>query len=189
MSKGPEADGGEWTENALSTPSVHDEKAGEERTESATTTSAFDYDDDAHEPELHARTYVAVLAMFLLNMVQVLALQGPPAVVCGQNPIFTDVGTKCRLLPASFHWKRPQCHRATDMDSKFTILGSGRCWPSYRVRLRHFPGPETHLGLLFDDFIHWCSDCTERYPYWSCYRSPNTNWLRICNRTSCILCS
>ena len=33
------------------------------------------------EPELHARTYVALFAMFILNGVQVLALQGPPAVV------------------------------------------------------------------------------------------------------------
>jgi hypothetical protein len=39
------------------------------------------YDDVDEEPELHARTYVALLAMFVLNMVQVFALQGPPAVV------------------------------------------------------------------------------------------------------------
>jgi hypothetical protein len=39
------------------------------------------YDDPEGEPELHARTYVAVAAMFLLNLVQVFALQGPPVVV------------------------------------------------------------------------------------------------------------
>ncbi len=39
------------------------------------------YDDVDEEPELHARTYIALLAMFVLNMVQVFALQGPPAVV------------------------------------------------------------------------------------------------------------
>lgn len=39
------------------------------------------YDDVDEEPELHARTYIALLAMFLLNLVQVFALQGPPAVV------------------------------------------------------------------------------------------------------------
>ncbi len=39
------------------------------------------YDDVDEEPELHARTYIALAAMFLLNLVQVLALQGPPAVV------------------------------------------------------------------------------------------------------------
>lgn len=40
------------------------------------------YDDNDKEPELHARTYVALAAMFLLGFVQVVALQGPPAVVC-----------------------------------------------------------------------------------------------------------
>ena len=35
------------------------------------------YDDNEEEPELHARTYFALLAMFFLNLVQVFALQGP----------------------------------------------------------------------------------------------------------------
>lgn len=39
------------------------------------------YDNDEVEPEVHARTYIAVLAMALLNFVQVVALQGPPTVV------------------------------------------------------------------------------------------------------------
>ncbi|KAK5722045.1 hypothetical protein LTR17_014481 [Elasticomyces elasticus] len=39
------------------------------------------YDDFDEEPELHARTYVALAAMFMLNLVQVFALQGPPAVL------------------------------------------------------------------------------------------------------------
>ena len=42
------------------------------------------YDDVDEEPVLHARTYIALAAMFLLNLVQVFALQGPPAVV-GDN--------------------------------------------------------------------------------------------------------
>ena len=39
------------------------------------------YDDVEEEPELHMRTYIALASMFLLNLVQVFALQGPPAVV------------------------------------------------------------------------------------------------------------
>ncbi len=39
------------------------------------------YDNADEEPELHARTYVAVAAIFILYLVQVMALQGPPAVV------------------------------------------------------------------------------------------------------------
>lgn len=39
------------------------------------------YENAEEEPELHARTFMAIGAMFFLNMVQVLALQGPPLVV------------------------------------------------------------------------------------------------------------
>lgn len=39
------------------------------------------YNDDEEEPEIHMRTWVALGAMWLLNFVQVVALQGPPAVV------------------------------------------------------------------------------------------------------------
>ena len=43
------------------------------------------YDDAEEEPEIHVRTWVAVAAMFLLNLVQILALLGPPVVV-SDNP-------------------------------------------------------------------------------------------------------
>lgn len=47
----------------------------------ATSSVNLEYNDDEEEPEIHARTYVALAAMFILNLVQVIALQGPPAVV------------------------------------------------------------------------------------------------------------
>lgn len=40
------------------------------------------YNDDEEEPEIRARTWIALAALWLLNYVQVVALQGPPAVVC-----------------------------------------------------------------------------------------------------------
>lgn len=39
------------------------------------------YDEVDEEPQLHARTWLALAAMMLLNMVQVVALTGPPVVV------------------------------------------------------------------------------------------------------------
>lgn len=39
------------------------------------------YNDDETEPEVHLRTYVAVLAMCLLSAAQTFALYGPPTVV------------------------------------------------------------------------------------------------------------
>ncbi|KAK9435055.1 siderophore iron transporter [Metarhizium brunneum] len=38
------------------------------------------YSDASQEPEIHLRTYIAVVAMLLLNYVQIIALQGPPLV-------------------------------------------------------------------------------------------------------------
>lgn len=37
--------------------------------------------DGEEEPEIHMRTWIALASMFVLNLVQVFALQGPPAVV------------------------------------------------------------------------------------------------------------
>lgn len=41
----------------------------------------LEYTEDV-EPALHARTFMALAALFLLNMVQVVALNGPPSAVC-----------------------------------------------------------------------------------------------------------
>ncbi|KAJ9602510.1 hypothetical protein H2200_013053 [Cladophialophora chaetospira] len=42
--------------------------------------SNLSYDEDEVKPELHARTFLALAAMWLLNLVQLFAIQGPPAV-------------------------------------------------------------------------------------------------------------
>ena len=50
--------------------------------ETATKDGNLVYDGE-EEPEIHMRTWIALASMFLLNLVQVFALQGPPAVVSG----------------------------------------------------------------------------------------------------------
>ena len=55
--------------------------------------------DGEEEPELHMRTYIALASMFLLNLVQVFALQGPPAVV---SPLFLLLVAMSRLTWSSF---------------------------------------------------------------------------------------
>lgn len=47
------------------------------------------YDNAEEEPELRARTYIALVSMLMLNLVQVFALQGPPAVVQYWHARFT----------------------------------------------------------------------------------------------------
>jgi len=39
------------------------------------------YDNVNEEPEIHMRTWIALAAMLLLNLTQVFAIQGPPAMV------------------------------------------------------------------------------------------------------------
>jgi hypothetical protein len=46
-----------------------------------TPTGNLVYDQNDEEPEIQARTFFALAAMFLLNFIQVVSLQGPPAVV------------------------------------------------------------------------------------------------------------
>ena len=41
------------------------------------------FDEEEVEPEFHARTWIALAAFFMLNYTQVVALQGPSAVVSG----------------------------------------------------------------------------------------------------------
>ena len=62
--------------------SEKDWPAGEHMEEIPTSDNNLVYENVDEEPELHARTYIALAAMFLLNFVQIVALQGPPAVVC-----------------------------------------------------------------------------------------------------------
>ena len=76
------------------TPSPYDEKDMSEAKHLERIVTSEDnlvYDDVDEEPELHARTYIALASMFVLNLVQVFALQGPPAVV-GDNYITSPDG-------------------------------------------------------------------------------------------------
>lgn len=65
-----------------STDEKQDYSANEKHLEQSPEQVNLSYNDDEEEPELHMRTWLALAAMWLLNYVQVVALQGPPAVVC-----------------------------------------------------------------------------------------------------------
>ena len=73
---GDEADGVSVEKKIDTTYEKHFEDAGSNDDQ-----NNLHYDEEDQEPELHARIYVALFAMFILNGVRVLALQGPPAVV------------------------------------------------------------------------------------------------------------
>lgn len=104
MSSDTAADGSVNSELAQKHSPV-DEKAfdeGKQLEHVVTSSENLVYDDDEEEPELHIRTYFALAAMFLLNLVQVLALQGPPAVVSKDRGEVTSC-TRLTFAANSFH--------------------------------------------------------------------------------------
>lgn len=112
------------------------------------------YDDVDEEPELHARTYIALVAMFLLNMVQVLALQGPPAVVSLQSTI--DIPALLREFwtdhalsrTARMDWKRPQQPTDPNLDPQFAFPRTSSARTGHFFRLRYLPSPKIHSRWL-----------------------------------------
>lgn len=52
-------------------------------------TGNLSYEKEDEEPELHLRTYLAFGVVLLLNYTQIIALQGPPAVVSLSPPPIT----------------------------------------------------------------------------------------------------
>lgn len=69
------------------------------------------YDGD-EEPEIHMRTWIALASMFVLNLVQVFALQGPPAVVSVMVPK-RSITNRCSYHTLAQVWMehlhRPGC--------------------------------------------------------------------------------
>ena len=65
--------------NSLDRVESFDEKQNSEDDDVALGNLVYDHDEE--EPELRMRTYIALAAMFLLNYVGIIALQGPPSVV------------------------------------------------------------------------------------------------------------
>lgn len=64
------------------TPSLNEveEKVEFDHQEEALETDLV-YADENEEPVFHRRTYIALLALFILNYVQIVALNGPPGIV------------------------------------------------------------------------------------------------------------
>lgn len=69
------------------------------------------YDNVDVEPELHLRTYLALASVILLNYVQVIALQSPPAVVSiHRKKLLYPDSTDLYQNLAYLYWKEPRQH-------------------------------------------------------------------------------
>lgn len=94
------------------------------------------YDDVEEEPELHMRTYIALASMFLLNLVQVFALQGPPVVVRSFTSFDLALQTELALL----YWDEPR-------------QLSGLARPGFRTRYRWYRLSSLRSSRLHPTYI------------------------------------
>jgi MFS family permease len=62
---------------------IHD--SSHEHEKHVSTTENLEYTDDEHEPEIHLRTWIALLALCTQSFCQLWSLLGPPSVVSKHN--------------------------------------------------------------------------------------------------------
>ena len=139
----------------------------------------LDYNDNDEEPALHARTYFALAAMFMLNMVQVLALQSPPAVVCRLPQILAASTSLTSPAVGIYRRGSEQCC-GSRLGSGRTVARSSCRGAHYIINLRHVPGQKDHSGRLLRDIIHWLRHRTWIHDHGSphCRPDPDRIWLR-----------
>lgn len=143
------------------------------------------YEDDDEEPELHARTYIALFSMFLLNYVQVLALQGPPAIVSGHQrfllgrPLLTDV--------ALLHRKESRQPSSPDMGPQFAFTRPGGLGSSRLIRIRYLSSTEAYPNRLLSCLSRRFSHRTGLSRHLQTYRGTDADRSGFCCCPSGIL--
>ena len=145
--------------------------------------------DVGNEPELHARTYIALVAMFLLNMVQLFALQGPPAVVSNLHPIELETTKLIGPNTALVHRCGSQEFGNGDMGTQFALSCTGSDLTSHLLRVRRIPGAKDTACWNLCHLVHWRSNCARLRQHLSTDFCSNLDWVRFRLGTSCILCS
>lgn len=149
----------------------------------------FAHDEDGNEPELHARTYIALMAMFLLNMVQLFALQGPPAVVGFSHLLELEIAYLIGPDTALVHRGGPQQHRNGGMGTQFILPCPSSDLTSHLLRVGHIPGAKDTACWGICYLFHWRSNCARLRQYLSTDCCSNSDWVRFRLGTTCILCS
>ena len=129
------------------------------------------YDDAEEEPELHMRTYVALASMFLLNLVQVFALQGPPAVVRSFDCYIYALLSLIALL----HWNEPRQLSSRNVGSELAVTSTGCHLSTHLVCIRHIPSSEAASRWVLGDQLHWGSYCPWVWQYLQTHVSLSRN--------------
>ena len=124
--------------------------------------------------------------MFLLNLVQVFALQGPPAVV---SPLGRTLSrhTTDTTLKALLHWCQSRCYRRADLDHELFVARSSSPWPHHRLCIRYLPSTKDHLGVDMHYLFHRLCHRSWGPVDWQTNRCPDAHWLRLRRSASSIL--
>jgi hypothetical protein len=94
------------------------------------------YEGVDEEPEFTARTWIALASLFVLNLVQVIALTGPPAIVSKGHASQTR-NSLTFPRAAVLYRSRPAEPRCSDLGPKCAVPRTGRRWARNRIRLGH----------------------------------------------------
>ena len=148
------------------------------------------YDDTETEPELHLRTYVALGAMFFLNLVQVFALQGPPVVVRINLHIWRRRLTYADMLyKAILYWSRSERQSCRYMGAKRPLTCSSGYESPHRLCIRYFPGPKDPSCWVYNHLFYRRGYCARLKKYWQNYCRPGPHRSGLCYSSSGLLCS
>lgn len=164
------------------TVSPTDEKASEvqvERSEGPV------WNEEDEVPELHLRTWIALGAMLILQFVQLLALQGPPAVVSaakyfyGPNLLSVLIPLTLPRTLAIIHWNQSSQQQGPGMDQQLVDPGPGRPGPHNRFDLRYLPSPQASPPRCLYIVVHRMCHCPGfEQPLSPCWGT-DLDWFRL----------
>jgi hypothetical protein len=186
-----------------------DRKVEAEHVEQSSVTANQDnlaYADEEEEPELHARTYLAIAALFVLNFVQVFALTGPPAIVSSGHLLadpwahrsaylywrrlgwilYPKLGPQ-RPVPSSSCGRtshRKRSHAFNSMAARCRRFNEHQGSRFSVIRLRHIPSPEDSPNRHLYRLVHRRCHRPGLKQYLPCHRCPDPHRFRLCGGAS-----
>ena len=153
----------------------------------------LEYVDEAHQPKVHSRTYIALLALCLQSFCQLWSLLGPTAVV-RQLPRSASIPIDmkdCLLLTTDNILLLSAQHDCCTISRRPCEPGMGsHCTRHPSRRILQCPlsvfgpvsSPQDSDGSMHGDRIHRIRHCTERSDHRSTHRRSNSDWSCQCMR-------
>jgi hypothetical protein len=151
-----------------------------EHNECITSSHENSYEDAELEPEIHWRTYVALLAMVLINYVAVISLQAPPAVVSIHQFGSPEPDANQIHYLAQFHWKFPERIGHSDLDPKCSKphMWCDRTNPV--ICIGHIPSSKEYIACWLCIGSHRLCRCSRIFQYLQSYCWSDHQGIWLC---------